>query len=329
MPEFAMDDRAPFPEDARGAGRAAMRAEVRAGLARRQKELPAKYFYDARGSALFERITQLPEYYLTRAERALLVRWAPAWMCRLRCRSLVELGAGSAIKTRVILDAMQAAGGGRAYVPVDVSAEFLDASAAELRADYPGVRIAPVVADFTAGVPLPADLPGPVLVAFLGSTLGNFDDAGAVALLARVAQAMTAADHLLLGVDLEKDTATLEAAYNDVSGVTAEFNRNMLRVLNRELGADFDVAAFRHRAFFDRARHRIEMHLVADRAMSVRVPGVGDVRFAAGESVRTEISTKYDRARVSALLGAAGLAMDEWEGDEAGQYALLLARLAP
>jgi L-histidine N-alpha-methyltransferase len=329
MREHTVNDQATPAAGSQHDPAAAMRADVRAGLARRQKELPAKYFYDARGSALFEQITRLPEYYLTRAERALLERWAPAWMCRLRCRSLVELGAGSAIKTRVILDAMQAAGGARAYVPVDVSADFLDASAAELRASYPDVRIAPVVADFTAGLRLPADLPGPVLVAFLGSTLGNFDDAGAVALLGHVAQAMTPDDHLLLGVDLEKDSATVEAAYNDARGVTAEFNRNMLRVLNHDLGTDFDVSAFRHHAFYDRARHRIEMHLVAERPMTVRIPGVGDVAFAEGESVRTEISTKYSRDRVDTLLRAAGLELDAWEGDDAGQYALLLARLAP
>jgi L-histidine N-alpha-methyltransferase len=312
----------------RGAAPARMRAEVIEGLSRPQKELPSRYFYDARGSALFEEITRQPEYYLTRAERALLERAAPELACRLRSRTLVELGAGSAAKTRILLDALRAAGGADAYVPVDVSGEFLAVTAHELRADYPGLTVIPVVADFTAELHLPNELPSPRLVAFLGSTLGNFDDTAAVALLSRVAAELKPHDHFLLGVDLRKDVAVLEAAYDDARGVTAEFNRNLLRVVNRQIGTDFDVDAFRHRAFYERKRHRIEMHLVAERPLTVHLPGAADVRFAAGESVRTEISCKYSLESVARLLEAAGLRLDVWTPDAEGHYALALASSA-
>ncbi|HEX2091236.1 MAG TPA: L-histidine N(alpha)-methyltransferase [Longimicrobiaceae bacterium] len=301
-------------------------AELREGLSRPQKELPPKYFYDVRGSELFEAITRLPEYYLTRTERALLERWMPAWMDALRPRSLVELGAGSAAKTRIVLDAMRAAGSAERYVPVDVSAEFLAGTAERLRAEYPGVEVVPAVADISAEFHLPRDLPRPTLHAFLGSTLGNFAPAEAVALLGHVRRAMAEGDRFLLGVDLRKEPARIEAAYNDAAGVTAEFNRNMLRVLNREAGADFDVDAYEHRAFYNRREHRIEMHLVASRPQAVTVPGVGTIRLYAGESIRTEISCKHDRASIAAMFSAAGLAVAEWETDPEGLYALVLAR---
>ncbi|HEX7239411.1 MAG TPA: L-histidine N(alpha)-methyltransferase [Longimicrobiaceae bacterium] len=303
---------------------AAMLADLREGLSRPQKELPPKYFYDVRGSELFEEITRLPEYYLTRTERALLERWMPVWAASLRPRSLVELGAGSAVKTRIVLDAMRATGEARSYVPVDVSADFLAATAEALRGEYPGLEVVPAVADISEAFELPRGLPGPTLHAFLGSTLGNFAPEGAAALLRQVRAAMAPGDRFLLGVDLRKDPARVEAAYNDARGVTAEFNRNMLRVLNREAGADFDPEAFEHRAFYNREEHRIEMHLVSSRPQTVSVPGIGPVRLVEGESIRTEISCKHDRGSVTALLGAAGLEVAEWETDAEGLYALVL-----
>jgi L-histidine N-alpha-methyltransferase len=304
---------------------AGMLAEVRDGLSRAQKELPPKYFYDERGSELFEEITRLPEYYPTRTERALLERWMPAWIGTLRPRALVELGAGSAEKTRIVLDAIASAVGRAAYVPVDVSADFLEATALRLAAEYPSIEVVPVVADMTAAFALPPGLPGPTLHAFLGSTIGNFAPDDAVALLRGVRGRMRPGDGFLMGVDQRKDPAVIEAAYNDSAGVTAEFNRNMLRVLNAAAGADFDPAAFDHRAFYHRELHRIEMHLVARAPQSIHIPGVGEVRVDAGESIRTEISCKHDRPSVEAMLAAAGMRLTEWETDADDLYAILLA----
>ncbi|MFL5381107.1 MAG: L-histidine N(alpha)-methyltransferase [Longimicrobiaceae bacterium] len=304
---------------------AEMLAELRDGFSRPQKELPPKYFYDERGSELFEEITRLPEYYLTRTERALLERWMPAWIGDLRPRALVELGAGSAEKTRIVLDAIVSTVGGAAYVPVDVSADFLEATALRLTADYPALEVVPVVADMTAEFAFPPGLPGPTLHAFLGSTIGNFAPDEAVALLRGVRARMRPGDAFLMGVDQRKDPAVIEAAYNDAAGVTAEFNRNMLRVLNALAGADFDPDAFDHRAFYRRELHRIEMHLHAFTPQVVTIPGVGEVRIEAGESIRTEISCKHDRASVEAMLTQAGMRLAEWETDADGLYAILLA----
>lgn len=318
---------------------APMLHEIAAGLSRAQKELPPKYFYDRRGSELFEEITRLPEYYLTRAERALLVRWSPAIAAETGARTLVELGAGSAEKTRILLDALRAggtAGKGSAadaraagalavYAPVDVSAAFLEESAARLRAEYPGMRVAPVVADISEGLALPRELPRPALFAFLGSTIGNFAPPDATRLLARVRAVMRDGDRFLLGADLRKDPRVIEAAYNDARGVTAEFNRNVLRVINRELRADFVPEAFDHHAFYDRALGRIEMHLVSRQPQTVRIPGHGVVEFGAGERMRTEISCKYDRAAIDEMLGGAGMRVRRWLEDERHGYALVLA----
>ena len=301
-----------------------MLAEVAAGLSAPQKELPPKYFYDRRGSELFEEITRLPEYYLTRAERGLLERWMPVLIPRLGVRTLVELGAGSAAKTRLILDAMRGAGPAALYIPIDVSAAFLARTAARLRREYPGLEVEPAVADISEELALPCDFPRPALFAFLGSTIGNFAPAEAVRLLSRVRHHMLPGDHLLLGVDLRKDIARIEAAYNDSRGVTADFNRNMLLVLNRELGAEFDPDAFEHRAFYEAAAHRIEMHLVSSREQRVTVPGVGRVAFAAGESIRTEISCKYDRASVAELFDETGLRLALWRSDPEELFALVV-----
>ena len=294
-----------------GDARARMRADVMEGLARPQKQISPKYFYDHRGSELFEAITRLDEYYPTRTERRLLAESAPALIRSLDPGTLVELGAGAADKTRTILDAM-VNGNGVAYVPIDISGEFLEQVSAGLREDYPDVDVRPLVADMTRGFRLPDDLPTPILFALLGGTIGNFPPERAARLLGRVRSAMGSGDRLLLGMDLVKDVDVLERAYNDAAGVTAAFNGNVLRVLNRELGADFDTDAFRHRAFYDREAARIEMHLVAERAMDVTIPDGGTIHFEAGETVRTELSCKYTRETARALFEEAGLRMTDW-----------------
>ena len=299
-------------------------AEIREGLTRPQKELPSKLFYDERGSELFEEITRLPEYYLTRTEQALLEEHVPRWVDALRPRSLVELGAGSAAKTRVILDAIRAYDHGT-YVPVDISADFLERTATELREEYPGLEVVPVASDFTRELALPESLPRPLLLTFLGSTIGNFPDREAAELLSRVRALLRPGDRFLLGVDLRKNVAELEAAYDDAQGITAEFNRNVLRVLNERFGADFDLEAFKHRAVYNREEHRIEMHLVSTGPQIVHIPGAGEFELREGESIRTEISNKYDRASVARLFEAAGLRMVEWCSDDEERFAIVLA----
>ncbi|HEU5208859.1 MAG TPA: L-histidine N(alpha)-methyltransferase [Longimicrobiales bacterium] len=299
--------------------------EIRAGLAREQRELPSRLFYDERGSRLFEEITRLPEYYLTRAEQALITDQVPSWIERHRPRSLVELGAGSALKTRPFLTAMHADTGGVTYVPIDVSAEFLANTAERLREEHPRLTVRPVAATFIRALELVGSLPGPVLLTFLGSTIGNFARDAAVDLLRRVGNVMQPDDRFILGVDLRKDAATLEAAYNDARGVTAEFNLNILRVMNDEFGADFDPGAFRHSAVYNRDVHCIEMHLVSTAAQSVSVPGIGTIDLGKGETIRTEISCKYDRQVVQEMFAAAGLDLLEWRQDSDGMFALSLA----
>ena len=303
---------------------AGMLAEVAAGLAAPQKELSPKFFYDQRGSELFEAITRLPEYYPTRTERALLEGWMPELMAQLGTRTLIELGAGNAEKSRIILDSMRATGLAELYVPIDVSATFLSQTAAQLRREYPGLTVEPAIADISVELNLPRRMPRPALFAFLGGTIGNFYPPAAIRLLARVRAAMGPGDRFLMGVDLRKDIARIEAAYNDSQGVTAEFNRNMLLVLNQELGADFDPMAFDHLAFYEPVAHRIEMHLVSRREQRVEVPGVGAIRFAAGESLRTEISCKHDRESVAQLFEAAGLEIEAWRSDPDALFALVV-----
>lgn len=306
--------------------RSALASDVRQGLARAQKALPPKYFYDRLGSQLFEEITRLPEYYLTRAERGLLQRRMPELVKRYAPRSLLELGAGSGEKTRIILNAMRAGRTADTYLPLDISAEFLEESAERLRDEFPGLTVAPIVADLADAIVVPRMLSRPALFAFLGSTIGNFDRGEAAALLRRIRAATGARDLFLLGVDLHKDPARIERAYNDQTGVTAEFNRNVLRVLNRELGADFEVESFSHHAPYLVDERRVEMHLVAQHEQLVTVPGIGRIRFLEGESIRTEICCKYDRAQIDDLLGEAGFSIEEWWEDEADPYALVLAR---
>ena len=308
-----------------------MLRDVIEGLRMPQKELSPKYFYDAYGSELFERITELEEYYPTRTERALLERWIGQWVADSRPRALVELGAGSAEKSRVVLTAMEEAGTGNLYVPVDVSGEFLHETARRLRDEYAGFRVEPEVADISRPFELPDELPRPAWIALLGSTIGNFPPPEAVRLLRRVAAQLRPGDHFLMGVDLrpgpDKSVARLERAYNDTKGVTAEFNLNVLRVLNRELGADFDLGAFEHRAYYDAVEHRIEMHLVARVPQEVRI-GEDVITLAASESIRTELSCKHDRASIDTLFDSAGLCVERWQQDEEGAFALVLAGLA-
>lgn len=301
------------------------RADVRAGLLRAPRFLQPTYFYDERGSALFDEITRLDEYYLTRAEHALLLTHARAIIARTAPCTLVELGAGSASKTELLLDALVARGSGTMYLPVDVSAAHLERAAARLRALYPTLHVQPVAADYLVPFRLPPH-PAPALHAFLGSTIGNFAPAEAIRFLTEIRSRMEARDHFLLGADQRKDAATIERAYNDERGVTAEFNRNALRVLNATIGSNFDPDAFEHRAVYDTHAHRIEMYLVPRTDQHVHVPDVGDIEIPAGEAILTEVSHKYDRATVTALLANSGMALDEWITDSGEQFALALAR---
>jgi L-histidine N-alpha-methyltransferase len=300
-------------------------AEVREGLRRPLKELPPKLFYDERGSELFDRITELPEYYPTRCEREILDRRAGEIAAASGATELVELGSGSASKTRALLGAMDAAGNLGRYVPVDVSAAPVERSARELCELFPDLVVHGLIGDFhTDLVHLP---PGERrLFAFLGGTIGNFHPPQRARFLAGLGELMGAGDALLIGTDLVKDTAELEAAYDDAAGVTAEFNRNALRVLNRELGADFEVERFEHVAFYNAAESWIEMRLRSLDACEVRIPGARvELSLAAGEEIRTEVSTKFTRERVEGDLAAAGLALDSLWTDEGGRFALSLA----
>jgi L-histidine N-alpha-methyltransferase len=299
-----------------------MLADVAAGLSAPQKELSPKYFYDHRGSEIFEEITRLPEYYQTRTERSILDAWMPSLIAGLGTRALVELGAGSAEKSRLIISAMRAAGTAELYVPIDVSASFLNQTAAQLRREYPGLAVEPVVADIAEEFGRPAGLPHPAIYAFLGGTIGNFYPPAAIRLLRRVRAAMKSEDRLLLGVDLRKEISRIELAYNDAQGVTAAFNRNMLLVLNHELGADFEPELFQHLAFYEPVTHRIEMHLVSALDQKVRIPGIGQIAFTRGESIRTEISCKYDRRSVGELFEPAGLRIETWRPDPDSLFAL-------
>ncbi|MBN1529564.1 MAG: L-histidine N(alpha)-methyltransferase [Thermoleophilaceae bacterium] len=300
-------------------------ADVRAGLARPLKELPPKYFYDERGSELFDRITTLPEYYPSRCERAILNRHAPDIVADSRAEELVELGSGTASKTRALLYAMAGAGSLRRYVPFDVDESVVKACAVELVELYPGLEVHGVVGDFGRDL---AHVPDGRrrLFAFLGGTIGNLYPEERARFLRRLRTAMAPEDRLVIGTDLVKDRAMLEAAYNDSEGVTAEFNRNVLRVVNEGLGADFDPESFEHVAFFDEANSWIEMRLRANGAQLVHIDGMNlDVRFADGEEIRTEISAKFTRDAVRAELGQAGLRLDDFLTDDGGLFGLAVA----
>ncbi|XKK61905.1 L-histidine N(alpha)-methyltransferase [Streptomyces sp. ARC32] len=311
-----------LPEDATDA---ALRDDVLAGLTSTPKWLPPKWFYDARGSELFEAITALPEYYPTRAEREILVDRAGEIAAATGARTLVELGSGSSEKTRVLLDALTERTGLGAYVPVDVSESALTQAGEALVAERPGLQVHALIADFTAGLTLPGT-PGPRLVAFLGGTVGNLLPGERAAFLSSVRALLSPGDALLLGTDLVKDEGVLVRAYDDAAGVTAEFNKNVLAVMNRELEADFEPAAFEHVALWNAEREWIEMRLRSRAAQTVKVQALDlAVDFADGEELRTEVSAKFRREGVRAELEAAGLDLTHWWTDGEGRFALSLS----
>ncbi|MFJ2172339.1 L-histidine N(alpha)-methyltransferase [Streptomyces sp. NPDC087851] len=308
-----------LPEDATDA---ALRADVLHGLTRTPKTLPPKWFYDARGSELFEEITTLPEYYPTRAEREILHTRAPEIAAATGARTLIELGSGSSEKTRLLLESAPDL---TSYVPVDVSESALSGAAEGLLADHPGLEVHAMVADFTGGLSLP-DTPGPRLVAFLGGTIGNLLPAERAAFLASVRGLLAPGDGLLLGTDLVKEESVLVRAYDDAAGVTAAFNKNVLTVMNRELGADFPPDAFDHVALWDAENEWIEMRLRARSRLTVKIPELDlVVHFDAGEEVRTEVSAKFRQDRVRSELSAARMELTYWWTDAAGRFALSLA----
>ncbi|AVZ76662.1 L-histidine N(alpha)-methyltransferase [Streptomyces lunaelactis] len=308
-----------LPEDAT---EAALRADVLHGLTRTPKALPPKWFYDARGSELFEEITRLPEYYPTRAEREILLHRAPEIAAASGAHTLVELGSGSSEKTRHLLDALPSL---HSYVPVDVSESALTGAAKALLEERPGLNVHALIADFTRGLALPGT-PGPRLVAFLGGTIGNLLPAERAVFLRSVRSLLAPGDALLLGTDLVKDEDVLVRAYDDASGVTAAFNKNVLSVIARELGADVDPDDFEHVALWDREQEWIEMRLRARFALTVKIPELDlVVPFEAGEEMCTEISAKFRQEGVRTELAAAELELTHWWTDTEGRFALSLA----
>jgi len=301
--------------------------DVLDGLTRPFKELPPKHFYDAVGADLFDRICELPEYYPTRAERQILELRSDEIAALTGAVELVELGSGTAAKTRVLLDALQDAGTLLRYVPFDVTENMVREVACALADEYPGLEVHGIVGDFERHLQHIPEAVGPRIVAFLGGTIGNFTPGSRRGFLRAMGELLGDADHVLLGTDLVKDPAVLEAAYDDRTGVTAQFNRNVLRVLNRELDADFDADAFDHVAFFDREHEWIEMRLRAQKRMVVPIRSLDiEVTFEAREEVRTEISAKFTRERLERDLDAAGLELVELLTDPEKRFALTLAR---
>ncbi len=312
-----------------GDRREAMIADVRRGLSGFPKTLPPKYLYDEVGAQLFDEICDQPEYYPTRTEDALLVEIAGDLIDRYQPEQLVELGSGASRKTRTLLDALVGSANDPSYVPVDVAEEMLRGSANALALAYPALQVHGIVGDYEhhlRHLPPSQDR----MVAFLGSTIGNFSDIQARQFLRAVRGQLAEGDAFLIGFDLVKATEVLNAAYNDAAGVTARFNLNVLNVINRELDADFDVAAFEHEAFFNERESQIEMHLRPTRRQEVRIEGADlSVNFAAGESVRTEISRKFTRSRAETLLRSGGFAPDRWYEPENGYFGLALALAGP
>ena len=310
-----------------GAFDAALRADVRAGLTSTPKTLPPKWFYDEHGSKLFDEITRLPEYYPTRTERAILAARASEIAELAQPETLVELGSGTSEKTRLLLTAFRTTGTLRGYVGFDVDEVTLSQAGAVLAAEFPGLTVSGVVGDFEKHVPRLREVgSGRRMIAFLGSTIGNLEPEPRGAFLRDVRAALKPGDTFLLGADLVKDPARLVVAYDDAAGVTAEFNRNVLRVINAGLGADFDPDAFEHVALWDEQHERIEMRLRARRDLQVTIPALDlEVAFVAGEEMRTEVSAKFRRAGLEGELRAAGLQPDAWYTDPAGDFGLVLA----
>lgn len=300
--------------------------DVRHGLMMERKELSPKYFYDETGSRLFEQICDLEEYYQTRTERSILEQLAPRLVAEHAPRSIVEFGSGSSSKTRLLFDALAAAGAPARYVPIDISSEMLLETADELRGDYPDLDVRPVVGDFSREIPR-HEIVSPALVIFLGGTIGNFVEADAIEFVSRVAAGMGDEDLFLLGIDLVKDPRELHAAYNDAQGVTALFNLNVLEVINRELGGHFDPATFAHYAFYRPDQEQIEMHLASLVDQNVAIDALGiDVPFERGETILTEISRKFTPASVARLLQKGGMTLLELFTDPGERFALVLAR---
>ena len=307
---------------------AALAEEVRRGLLRSPKSLPPKLFYDAAGSELFDEITRLPEYYLTRTERSIFQRYAPEMIAAARPElAIIELGAGSASKTCLLLHAALRLQSRLRYFPVDVSADALDSAAQRLRAQFPALDVQPIVTDFTHGFRLPLVGDARRLVLFIGSSIGNFEPEESIALLRRIHRQLAPGDALLLGADLAKDPAVIVPAYNDPQGVTARFNLNMLARLNRELAADFRLHDFRHVAEWNPAASRMEIYVESVRAQTVHVRALSlRVRFAAGERLHTENSYKYTPAMIENILQPAGFTQERAWHDPRRWFGVLLAR---
>ena len=300
--------------------------DVRRGLTAEPKYLLPKYFYDDAGSALFERITELPEYYVARAERGLLKSIAPELMAAVLPEELVELGSGSSSKTRMLLDSLNGANRVARYLPFDVSEGIVRSAASSLLKDYPALEIHGVIGDFEHHLQLCPSSAGRRLVLFLGSTIGNLNKVDRHRFLGQVQGLMGPKDRLLLGVDLVKETAVLEAAYNDSAGVTAEFNRNILRVINRNLRADFDSEAYQHRAHYNQPEARIEMHLAPLSPQSVHIADLGlDVEVVPGETLWTESSHKFTQASTASMLAAAGFILEHWYIGDPPLFGIALA----
>ncbi|MDP9036367.1 MAG: L-histidine N(alpha)-methyltransferase [Myxococcota bacterium] len=315
----------------RRAHRDTMARDVRAGLARPPRSIPPKYFYDAEGSRLFDAICDLPEYYLTRAERALLAAHSDSIVESSGATALVEIGSGMARKTGLLVAALCSRYPAPRYIPFDISRAAIEASAHALLSANPSVRVCGVVGDFSRDLPrlglaAPASA-GPRLFAFLGSTLGNMDDVGAPLFLRQLAGVMNDRDRLVLGLDLAKAPEVIIAAYNDTRGVTAAFNKNVLRVISRELDADFDEGAFEHLAVYDEGLARIEMYLVATRRQTVNIRAIDlRVELAKGERVLTEISRKFTRATAEHAVSHGGMQVERWIAADDGSFALCVAR---
>jgi len=308
-----------------GALAAQMARDVRAGLTGEPKTLPPKYFYDARGSQLFDQITRLPEYYPTRTERAILEARVHDIARLTAAETLVELGSGTSEKTRLLLEALTSAGTLQRFVPFDVDPAVLEGASAAVAQEFPTLEVEPVVGDFERHL---RELPQHPrrLLAFLGSTIGNLDPGQRATFLGHVRRTLTSGDALLLGTDLVKDPARLVAAYDDARGVTADFNKNVLSVLNRELGADFDLDAFAHVAVWDAGREWIEMRLESVWAQPVRLEALDlELQFQEGEQVRTEISAKFRREGITEELAAAGMGVTHWWSDKDSDFALSLS----
>jgi len=304
--------------------------DIREGLAASRRYIPCKYFYDARGSKLFEDICWLPEYYITRSELSILREIAPELMGTFAHKDLVELGPGSSLKIQILLDA--AGESNRAtlrYIPVDISQSAIVETAQGLLKRYPELQVLGVVADFTSQLDiLPTERP--LMFCFLGSTIGNMDEDEGITFMQSISKKMKPDDRLLVGFDMVKSKETLEAAYNDSRGVTSEFNKNVLNVLNKELNANFDPSHFDHLAFFDEAGSRIEMHLMANRDISVKLESIDmEVGFKRGETIHTENSRKFTKKSIEDMAARAGLCTRNWHSDRDGWFSLVVMGLNP